>query len=504
MDAGAEIDELRAQLAARDADLAARDADLAARDADLAARDGHIARLETQLDRALEQLGRVAELEAELAKLRELLGRDSSNSNKPPSSDPPGTGAKSAKRKKKKRRRGGQRGHHGSHRRLLPPERMDAFEDYFPDTCASCHTSLPQTPDPRAKRYQHTELDRDGVFRTEHRRHRVKCPCCGHGTWAKYDPNKIPRSPFGPGLMSAVVLLTGVYHLSRRHTVRLLWELLGVRISVGAVSRIEQRMSEAVAPAVDEAWEHARAAKIKHADGTSWYRAGAMLSLWVVATAAATVFMVLPDGQRETLRDKLFVKMCGVLVSDRATALKFWAMNRRQICWAHLVRKFVSFSQRDGPAGRIGEELLDYTAIIFDYWSAFREDRLSRAELIVRMAPVRLHVEALLERAVAKGIKGPSGSCEDILEHREALWTFVERAGVEPTNNHAERELRAFVLWRRRSFGSQSKRGDRFAERMMTIAHTARKQGRSVLDFLVACCTPRPDGAPAPSLFATT
>src|SRR5690606_28156870 len=104
--------------------------------------------------------------------------------------------------------------------------------------------------------------------------------------------------------------------------------------------------------------------------------------------------------------------------SDRATALKFWAMNRRQICWAHLLRKFVSFSQRDGPAGRIGEELLDYTSIVFDYWSMFREGRLSRAKLIARMAPVRLQVEALLERAVAKDIKGLSGSCEDILEHR--------------------------------------------------------------------------------------
>lgn len=484
VDAGAEIEELRAQLAAR---------------------DGHIARLERQLDRVLAQLGRVAELEAELAKLRELLGRDSSNSNKPPSSDPPGTGAKAAKEKKPEgRRRGGQRGHEGSHRGLLPAERMDAFEDHFPCTCARCHTSLPRTPDPDAKRYQHTDLDRDGVFRTEHRRHRVKCPSCGHKTWAKYDPNTIPRYPFGPGLLAAVVLLTGVYHLSRRRAVRLLWELLGVRMSVGAVSRIEERMSEAVAPAVDEACEHARAAGIKHADGTSWYRAGVMLSLWVIATATVTVFKVLPDGQAETLRDKLFVRVCGVLVSDRATALTFWAMERRQICWAHLIRKFVSFSQRDGPAGRIGEELLDYTAIIFDYWSMFRERRLSRAELIARMAPVRLQVEALLERAVAKDIKGLSGSCEDILEHREALWTFVERAGVEPTNNHAERELRAFVLWRRRSFGSRSERGDRFAERMMTIAHTARKQGRSVLDFLLACCTPRPEAAPAPSLLAAT
>jgi hypothetical protein len=37
----------------------------------------------------------------------------------------------------------------------------------------------------------------------------------------------------------------------------------------------------------------------------------------------------------------------------RATAITFWAMDRRQIFVAHLLRKFVSFSERDGPAERL-------------------------------------------------------------------------------------------------------------------------------------------------------
>jgi len=79
----AELDELRAALATRDAELAARD--------DL------IAELQEKLARVVE-----LELEAELAKLRALLGRDSSNSNKPPSSDPPGSGAKAPNKKKQR------------------------------------------------------------------------------------------------------------------------------------------------------------------------------------------------------------------------------------------------------------------------------------------------------------------------------------------------------------------------------------------------------------------
>jgi transposase len=461
----------------------------------LAARDARIAELE-------EQVARLSSLEEELEKLRELLGRNSSNSNKPPSSDGPGTGAKAPKQKKGKgRRRGGQKGHRGAHRLLVPPEQVNEVVDLYPPECESCWEALPEEPDRRAKRHQYTELRPLAAHTTEYRCHAVVCPSCGFKTRAVHDPEVIPRFAFGPRLMAVVAMLTGVYHLSRRQTVRLLWELLGVRMSLGSVSAIEKRVSDSVEPVFDEAWAAARKAAVKHTDGTSWLRAGVMLSLWTVATAAVTAFKIVADGQRETIK-KLFVTFGGVLVSDRATALKFWVMKRRQVCWAHLARKFVSFSERDGPAGVMGKELLDYTRLVFEYWSQFRAGRMSRDKLIERMAPVRRELEAVLERAKAANVRGLSGSCDDILEHREALWTFVERDGVEPTNNHAERELRGFVLWRRRSFGTQSERGERFAERLMTIAHTARKQGRDVLAFLAACSAPRPDGVPAPSLLA--
>ena len=69
-------------------------------------------------------------------------------------------------------------------------------------------------------------------------------------------------------------------------------------------------------------------------------------------------------------------------------------------------------------------------------------------------------------------------------------------------HHHAKRELRAFVLWRTRSFGTQSDRGNVFAERLMTVAHTTRKQGKNVLRFLAGCCQAHADGTRTPSLFA--
>jgi len=55
-------------------------------------------------------------------------------------------------------------------------------------------------------------------------------------------------------------------------------------------------------------------------------------------------------------------------------------------------------------------------------------------------------------------------TCENLLDLEVALWTFVRVEGVEPTHNDTERRGRRAVLWRRRSFGTQSEEGSRFVE----------------------------------------
>lgn len=480
-------------LAAENAALKAQNAALKMQNAALVARN---AELEAQV---ADLTARVVSLTKTVEQLMERLGQNSSNSNRPPSSDPPGANKPSGGGSSNKRKRGGQPGHTGQRRELLPESEVDVFIQQFPPQCENCWADLPELHHRNAKRYQYTELPPIKPHTTEVRRHTVACPGCGHRTCAAFDPAITPESPFGPRLMGLVSVLTGVYHLSRRSTLALLRDVLGIELSLGAISAIEARVSAAVAPAVDEAWKHAENAPVKHTDGTGWLQAGAPLALWTIATAMVTVFKIVATGSRSVLQP-LYGKMLGILISDRATALTFWAMERRQVCWAHLLRKFVAFSERDGPAGEIGRTLLEYTAVMFDYWHEYKAGTLSRARMRTWMAPVRLQVEALLAKAAAANIERMSGSCQDMLEHRLALWTFLDQENVEPTNNHAERELRAFVLWRKRSFGTQSERGNVFAERLMTIAHTARKQSKNALAFITACCEAQRAGRTCPTL----
>jgi len=472
-----------------------RDQRIAELEVAVASRDALIAQQQAAIQVLTEK---VQQLERTVAELTERLNRNSRNSHLSPSSDGPGAREGDKPKGGSRRQPGGQPGHRGHHRSLLPPDQVDHIVHHFPAECDDCGAKLPKVVDPNATRTQVTEMPPVQPEVTEHRCHAVTCNC---GCTTRARPDALPTSPFGPRLMSLIALFTGVYHLSRRQTVRVLNDVLGTQISLGAVSSVEARVSTALEPAADDAWAKIDQAPVKHADATSWLHKGKSRTLWTLATAVATVFKIVVDGSAATI--KPFFGACkGILVSDRGTVFSFWRMNFRQICWAHLIRKFIAFSERDGPAAQVGQELLQYAELLFKYWQDFRAGNLSKKRLLEWMAPVCRQVEGCLQRAVDADIDQVSGSCADILAHRQALWTFLTRDGVEPTNNHAEQELRAFVLWRKRCFGAQSERGHVFAERVMTAAHTARKQNRNVLAFLTACCEAHLSNTASPSLFA--
>ena len=111
-------------------------------------------------------------------------------------------------------------------------------------------------------------------------------------------------------------------------------------------------------------------------------------------------------------------------------------------------------------------------------------------------------VEQLLEQGACSEGK-LSRKCRRIIKHREHLWTFVYDQRVDPTNNIAERIVRQGVLWRKSSFGTQSERGARYVERILTTCATCRLQGRSVIEYLRDACRCHLERIPAPLLINT-
>jgi transposase len=72
-----------------------------------------------------------------------------------------------------------------------------------------------------------------------------------------------------------------------------------------------------------------------------------------------------------------------------------------------------------------------------------------------------------------------------LLREIDSLWLFLEKAGVSPTNNHAERMLRFAVCWRKRSYGTASEKGNRWVERMLSLRQTCRLRKMRTFPVLV-------------------
>ena len=66
----------------------------------------------------------------------------------------------------------------------------------------------------------------------------------------------------------------------------------------------------------------------------------------------------------------------------------------------------------------------------------------------------------------------------------------------------ARSPLRHAVCWRKTSYGTDSDRGSRFVERVLTVLASCRQQGRDVLAFLTDAIRAARNGMPAPSLIA--
>ena len=155
---------------------------------------------------------------------------------------------------------------------------------------------------------------------------------------------------------------------------------------------------------------------------------------------------------------------------------------------------------RGGRSEEIGRALLAQAHQMFTWWHRGREGTWKRSTFRSSMPPLRREVERLLEVGSRCGVPKTAGTCRDILKRREALWTFVQVEGVEPTNNTAERSIRPGVLWRKGSFGTQSAEGSRFVESMMTVVATLKQQQRNVLAYLTMACEAALRGEVAPSL----
>jgi transposase len=426
----------------------------------------------------------VQTFQAQVTELEVRLHQHSGNSSRPPSSDPPSAPKRPA-RPPRGRRRGGQPGHPGHFRPPVPPEQVDQVIVHPPAACPHCQAELPpDLPPVGAPRTQQVwELPPVRPLVTEHRFPTVTCPHCPHLVSAPAPPD-VPPGAFGPYLTALVGLLQGRYRLSARECAALLGEVLGVPLGLGSVPALCQQVSGALTAPYQEAAALLPAQPVANVDETGWKQAGQRRWLWGAVTATVTLFRVAPQRNTAALQALLGPGFRGVIGSDRYKAYAPWPLEKRQLCWAHLLRDVRAFADRAGPGGEWGTTGLGHIQELFAAWPAFRAGLTDRAGLQAALAPVQAAVRAWLRAGLGLALPAAAQFSRALLTRDAALWTFAYVEGVEPTNNAAERALRPAVLWRKGCFGAVSDAGNEFVARVLTVIATCRQQGRHLWTFL--------------------
>jgi transposase len=471
--------------------------------------------LEKLSQRVSEQDRQIIDLGKQNADLERKLGlklQNSTTSSKPPSSD--GLAGKQrprcvSQRKKSGRKPGGQPGHPGHHRCLFPPKRVDEVVSIYPAQCGHCGKAFgerAQTAQGEPQRHQVTELPEIEAHITEYQCHKLHCAKCGKTTQATL-PDEM-KGNFGPELTALIAYQTVTCRMPRRVVLESLEHVLGIPLSLGSVQKVWEEAGDAVAEPYEELARQLPQEPVLNSDETGYRTNGEKRWLWALVAAGFVFYKVAATRGAEVLVALLGEMFEGILCSDRYAGYTAYHKGEAQFCWAHFKRNILGAQEiaKSTDAERFCRDALALHARLFRLWHRFRAGPATRypiedrPQLIRKSLPLQKKFFALGETYLDSKDKDVRNLATALFVHCGEFFVFLEKDGVEPTNNAAERALRCAVQWRKTSFGSRSARGETAMARLLTVTRTCRMQNRNSLHYLAAAVRAHRSGAPVPSL----
>jgi len=410
----------------------------------------------------------VAQLQNRVETLETRLQQNSTTSSRPPSADSPYKKPRLRTTAATPRKAGGKPGHPGHHQVLLPPTTV---QELRPERCTCGNTTFALTTPYHT--HQVLELPPIAIEATHWVLHQGWCPDCGR--WTKAQVPAEHATGYGPRFSALMGEVAGTYGNGRRMVQTFCASVLQVPISLGAIQKVLDRVAQAIEPHYLAIATQARQALVNYIDETPWWCINTLHWLWVMASERVAFSMIHPRRSKEAFAE-LIEDWAGLLVSDGYGVYQHW-VQARQTCLAHLIRTARSLAERQHA---------DLAAC--GAWALAEVQRLCH---MAKAPPTGGEWRAWYAR-LCKLIEQYHDRHDDagrfarrLLREMDSLWVFLAQHGVEPTNNRAERALRCGVLWRKRSLGTASDKGNRWVERILSLKETCRLHARATYTVLV-------------------
>lgn len=440
---------------------------------------------------------RIAELEAEIAQLK----KNSTTSSKPPSSDivtPPRPKSPSGKRGK--RRSGGQPKHPRHLRPPFPPEKVDRTWLYE-------WTTVPPgwKPLQRFRVLQQVELVEKPYRVTEYRARLYQNLRTGRLLAAPLPGEVRQAGLLGPRLTALVAYEKGACHMSVETIRRFFLDVLHLPISHGQVVKTVQKASAALRPCYEQLEKVLPQQEYLGIDETGHPECGRGLWSWcfhVPGQARFTWYHIDPSRGSKVLKRYLGKAFRGIIGCDYYAAYRKFLRQTSvwlQLCWAHLIRdvKYLT-TLPDRATQGYGQRLLKKIKALFRAWH--RRSQMPAQRWERTSAKIRQELLAVAKRAPMRS--EAQNMAKRFREHGDSYFTFLDRPGIEPTNNGPERQIRFLAIDRKITQGTRGERGRRWCERVWTVLATCTQQGRSAFEFIYRSILAHFTDQPFPSLLS--
>jgi transposase len=420
----------------------------------------------------VELTARVAELEAKLG----LPAKTPDNSSVPPSK-----GQKASEPSKPKAK---ENPHAGAHRPLHPNPTRERIVPAL--TCQDCGADVSNAPQSACQVYDRIEIPEIKPDVTRVTLQGGVCPCCRNRFKAPPPEGLEPGSPFGPNLRAFVIYLRSIQNIPLARLTDVLFDLLGLEISEGALVNILKASRESFAKQTSLLKQKLLSGTALASDETGIRVGKANWWLWVFHDGDTAVFIVDPHRSKEVVKAFLGEWRPDYWISDRLGSQMGWAKKDWQVCLSHLIRDVqYAIDQGDtvfGPGlkgllkracaiGRRRDTLADSTLKAYD---ADLERRLDR---MLKLTPT--HAAG---RKLQKTIKAI----------RAHLFVFVTNRRLTATNNGSERAVRPCVIYRKVTNGFRSEWAARLYADVRSAIESGRRRGIRAIETIRLTLQARP------------
>ena len=362
------------------------------------------------------------------------------------------------------RQGGAKAGHCGHGRRCIPHEEVTEHQSVAaPRKCPYCGGKL----DPRggkARTVIEVEPARKEVIRYELQQ--CDCPHCKRVITAP-TPGVFPKALFGNRVLAHVAIEHYVHGIPLAHLSRQLG------LGQGSLWSALHQLAARLAPALEKLIEEYRRAPVKHADETGWRTDGRNGYAWLFRTERVSLFRFRQSRSAQIPQEVLGTqRLRGTLVVDRYKGYN-QAPCAIQYCYAHLLRD-VQNLDKEFPQEAEVSRFVAALAPLLSQAMQLRAQKLARAQFAQRALELKIDIKSRVHaEAKHPGIQ----KIQNIFRKNSArLYRWANQPAIPAENNSSERELRRLVIARKISFGSQSEKGARTRETLMSVLHTLDKR----------------------------